>query len=281
MNMSNNFILDTTILIDYCFGSKNKKNLIENKTVDSQKFATYLILGEFNRAILVTIKKLLNLFLRNEKVLYEFENIDDFIHDIIKDMYFFSKQEANRVIKLIPYLREEIESKIERYQKYDILLKYPIKKIIDDVNMYKFNLLSDIMILKSSYECKNYLRKLILKLEENIVNIEKPYCTLCERKTMKYFNGKYISEINLFHKNIHLLTKQFSDNEKTKLIEALNFLLQMNDGIKVNGRKHICWNLTDIFLVLEAPKDFIILTTNVRHQASFAKCIEKKISGIE
>lgn len=112
-----------------------------------------MILGEFNRTILDTIKKILNTFLRAENGINEFDSIDDFIQDVIKDMYFFSSEEASRGIKLVPYLREEIELKIKKYQKFYIPLKYPIEKIIDDINMYRFSLLSDIKLLESSYEC--------------------------------------------------------------------------------------------------------------------------------
>ncbi len=279
--MINNYILDTTILIDLYFGSRNKKKLIENIVGYSQKYATYLILGEFNRTILDTMRKILNLFLRTEYLLDKFESIDDFVQDIIKDMYFFSSQEASRVIKLIPYLREEIKSKIEKYQKFEISLKYPIEKIIDDVNMYRTHLLSDIIHLESSYECRNYLRHLILKLEEEKIIFEKPFCTICEKRALEYFKEKYLTELKLFKNNNELLTMQFRKDEKEKFQNALKILLEISKEAKIDGRKHICWNLIDIFLVLEAPIDFIVLTTNLRHQESFAKFINKQITGID
>jgi len=280
-DMIHNYILDTTILIDLYFGSRNRKKLIENIVGDSQKYATYLILGEFNRTILDTLRKILNLFLRTENLLDEFESIDDFVQDVIKDIYFFSSQEASRVIKLIPYLREEIKSKIEKYQKFEISLKYPIEKIIDDVNMYRTHLLSDIIHLESSYECRNYLRQLLLKLEEEKIIFEKPFCTICEKRALEYFKEKYLTELNLFKNNNELLTKQFRKDEKEKFQNALKILLEISKETKLDGRKHICWNLIDIFLVLEAPIDFIVLTTNLRHQESFAKFINKQITGID
>lgn len=279
--MLNNYLLDTTVLIDLYFGSRNRKKLIENIVGDSQKYATYLILGEFNRTILDTLRKILNLFLRTEYLLDEYESIDDFVQDIIKDMYFFSSQEASRVIKLIPYLREEIKSKIEKYQKFEISLKYPIEKIINDINMYRTHLLSDIIHLESSYECRNYLRQLLLKLEEKKIIFEKPFCTICEKRALEYFKEKYLTELKLFKNNNDLLTKQFRKDEKEKFQNALKILLEISKEKKLDGRKHICWNLIDIFLVLEAPIDFIVLTTNLRHQESFAKFIGRRITGID
>jgi len=281
INMNNNYILDTTILIDLYFGSRSRKKIIEKKVRDSQKYATYLILGEFNRTILDTVRKILNLFLRTENLLDEYVSIDDFVQDVIKDMYFFSSQEASRIIKLIPYLKAEIKSKIEKYQKFDIPLKYPIEKIIDDVNLYRTHLLSKIIPLESSYECQNYLRQLILKLDEKRIIFEKPFCTLCENKTLTYFKDEYPTELEIFNKNIEILTEQFRKDEKEKFKNALISLLEISKETKLDSRKHICWNLIDIFLVLEAPIDFIILTTNLRHQESFAKCIKKQITDIK
>ena len=68
--------------------------------------------------------------------------------------------------------------------------------------------------------------------------------------------------------------------EKEKLKESLDFLLKFNTHIEIDGRKRYCWTLTDLFLILEAPKNFMILTTNIRHQEPFAKSINKKISNI-
>ena len=278
--MNSNYLLDTTILIDLYFGSKIRKNLIENIVKDSQKYTTYLILGEFNRTILDTIRKILNLFLKTENLLDEYESIDDFVQDVIKDMHFFSSQEASRVIKLIPYLREEIKSKIIKYQKLKISLRYPIEKIIDDLNMYRIHILSDIFSLESSYECQNYLRKLSFELGKQSIIFEKPYCTSCENKALQYFKEKYNSELNLFNKNNEQLTKLFKKDEKEKYYNALEILLEITRKTVIDGRKRICWNLIDVFLVLEAPINFIILTTNLRHQEPFAKIINKKITGI-
>lgn len=239
-----------------------------------------MILGEFNRTILETIRKLLNTFLRNEEIIYEFESIDNFIDDVIKDIYFFSNQEASRIIKLIPYLRKEIELKVKKYQKFNIALKYPIQKIIDDVNMYRFSFLKEFITLKASYQCQNNLRRLTLKHKENKVSFEKSYCSLCEKKILEYFKRNYIYEIKLFQTNITSLTHHFRKDEKEKLVKSLKFLLEFDDGIKINGRQHICWNLIDIFLVLEAPRDSVILTINIRHQEPFAKCIYKQISNL-
>ena len=281
IDMVNNYILDTTILIDLYFGSRNRKKLIKNEIEDSQKYATYLMLGEFNRTILGTLRKILNLFLRTENLLDEYESIDEFVQDVIKDMYFFSSQEASRVIKLIPYLREEIKSKIEKYQKFEISLKYPISKIINDLNMYRTHLLSDIIHLESSFECRNYLRKLLLKLEEKKIIFEKSFCTICEKRVLEYFKEKYFTELNLFKNNNEQLTKQFTKDEKEKFQKALKILLEISSETKLDGRKHICWNLIDIFLVLEAPFDSILLTTNLRHQESFAKFINKQVTGLD
>lgn len=279
--MVSKYLLDTTILIDLYFGSKSRIKKIDDKINKSQKYVTYLILGEFNRTILDTLRKILNLFLNTENLLDEFETIDDFIQDVIKDMYFFSSQEASRVIKLIPYLRMEIKSKIEKYQRFEISLRYPIKKIIDDVNMYETHLLYDIVPIKSSYECRNYLRQLLLKSEDKKIVFEKPFCTICEKKVLEYFKEEYFTELNLFKDNYVLLTKQFRKDEEEKFQNALKTLLEISEKTKLDGRKHICWNLVDIFLVLEAPNDFIILTTNLRHQESFAKFINKQITGID
>ncbi|MHA1336482.1 MAG: hypothetical protein ACTSPW_12150 [Promethearchaeota archaeon] len=279
MDMVRDFLLDTTVLIDLYFGSKGRKKKIENKVKNSKKYVTYLILGEFNRTILNTIRKILNLFLRKEDILDEYENINDFVQDVIKDLYFFSSQEASRVIKLIPYLRDEIKSKIEKYKKFKISLKYPIEKIIDDVNMYNLHILSNIIPLKSSYECLNYLRK--LNLGDNKIIFEKSYCYLCENKLLLFFKKKHLKELILFKNNSEQLTKQFRKDEKEKFQNALKILLDITKKAKIDGRKHICWNLVDMFLVLEAPIDFIILTTNLRHQESFAKIINKKIISID
>lgn len=121
---------------------------------------------------------------------------------------------------------------------------------------------------------------MFLNLEEKKILFEKPFCTICEKKILAYFKEQYLSELRLFHKNIDYLTKQFRKNEKKKFQNALNFLLALSEGTKINGRKRICWNLIDIFLVLEAPIDYIILTTNIRHLEPFAKCIDKLISRI-
>lgn len=279
--MNSNYLLDTTILIDLYFGSKIRKNLIENIVKDSQKYTTYLILGEFNRTILDTIRKILNLFLKTENLLDGYESIDDFVQDVIKDMYFFSSQEASRVIKLIPYLREEIKSKIEKYQKFKISLRYPIEKIIDDLNMYRIHILSDIFSLESSYVCKNYLRKLSFELGKQSVIFEKPYCTSCENNVLQYFKEKYDTELILFNKNNEQLTKLFKKDEKEKYYNALKILLEITRKTIIDGRKRICWNLIDVFLVLEAPINYIILTTNLRHQEPFAKIINKKIIGLK
>ena len=230
--MLDKFLLDTTILIDQCFGSKPTKRLIDNTLKKSQKYTTYLIFGEFNRTVLETIKNILNILLRNEEEINKFENIDDFINDIIKDMYFFSVQEASRVIKFIPYLKKEIEQKIEKYQKYNLSLIYPILKILDDVNMYRYNLLGNVMLLESSYECQNYLRELSFESNKNQIVFEKPFCTLCERNVLEYFQGNYLSELKLFQKNFNLLTKSFRKDEKKKLIKVLDFILKYFNGIK-------------------------------------------------
>ena len=277
--MNNNYLLDTTILIDLYFGSKSRKKEIQNKVRDSQKYATYLILGEFNRTILGTISKLLNLFLRTENLLSEFESFDEFAQDVIKDIYFFSSQEASRIIKLIPYLNEEIKLKIEKYQQFNISLKYPIEKIIDDLNLYKTHILSDIIPLKTSYGCRNYLRQLLLTKDKIV--FEKSFCTSCENNALQYFKENYLKELNLFKNKIELLTKQYRKDEKEKFQAALKILLDISKDIIIDGRKHICWNLIDVFLVLEAPFNFIILTTNLRHQESFAKIINKIITGID
>ncbi|TKJ19989.1 MAG: hypothetical protein CEE43_14020 [Promethearchaeota archaeon Loki_b32] len=241
---------------------------------------TYLILGEFNRTILETIRKLLNTFLKNEDIINNFESIDIFINDVIKDIYFFSNQEASRIIKLIPYLRKEIELKVEKYQKFDIGLKYPIQKIIDDANVYRLTFLKEFKILKESYECQNIIRRLTFNHKEHRVSFEKPYCSLCEKKILEYFKRNYICEIKLFQNNITSLTLRYRQDEKEKLVKSLTFLLEFDNGIKLDGRHHICWNLIDIFLVLEAPKNSVILTTNMRHQGPFAKCIYKQISDL-
>jgi len=279
--MISKYLFDTTILIDLYFGSKSRKKKIEDKINKSQKYATYLILGEFNRTILETLRKILNLFLKNENLLDDFETIDDFVQDVIKDMYFFSSHEASRVIKLIPYLRGEIKSKIEKYQRFEISLRYPIKKIIDDLNMYKIHLLSDIIPLESSYECRNNNRKLLLKYEDKKIDFEKSFCSICEKNVLEYFKEGYLTELNLFKDNYKLLTKQFRKAEEEKFQNALKILLEISEKTKLDGRKHICWNLNDIFLVLEAPIDFIIFTTNLRHQESFAKIVSKQITGID
>ncbi|MFW9972058.1 MAG: hypothetical protein ACFFDF_17850 [Candidatus Odinarchaeota archaeon] len=278
--VKNNYLLDTTILIDLYFGSKIKKKLIENIVEDSQKYTTYLILGEFNRTILDTIRKILNLFLKSGNRLEEYKNINDFVQDVIKDMYFFSNQEASRVIKLIPYLKEEIKSKIEKYQKFKISMRHPIEKIIDDLNMYRTHILSDIFPLESSYECKNYLRKLSFELEKQTVVYEKPYCISCEINVLKFFKEKYDRELNMFNKKSEQLTKFFKKDEKEKFLNALEILLEITKMTRIDGRKRICWNLIDVFLILEAPINYTILTTNLRHQKPFAKIINKKILGI-
>jgi len=280
-NMNNSYVFDTTILIDLYFGSRKRKKLIENKVGVSQKFTTYLILGEFNRTIFETVRKILNLILKNENFLDKYDSIEDFIQDIIKDMYFFSSQEASRVIKLIPYLMGEIKSKIEKYQKLEISLKYPVEKILDDLNMYRIHLLSDIITIESSYECKNYLRQLSLKSEDKKIILEKSFCNMCEKKVLEYFKGEYLAELNLFLDNFKLLTRNFRKDEKKKLQNAIKILLEFSKKTKLDGRKHICWNLVDLFLVLEAPFGSVILTTNLRHQEAFTKIIKKKITGID
>ncbi len=280
-NMNRKYILDTTVLIDLYFGSKSKKKKIENKIRVSKKSTTYLILGEFNRTILGTLRKLFNIFLNTENLLDEYKSIYEFVQDVIKDIYFFSSQEASRVIKLIPYLKEEIKLKIEKYQKYEIPLKNLFEKLIDDINMYKLHILSDIILLDSSFECMNYLRKLYITSDTNKVIFEKPFCTSCEKKVLIHFREKYHSELKLFNKNIKLLIKQFKKDEEERFHNALKILLEISKETKLDGRKRICWNLIDIFLVLETPIDFTVFTTNLRHQESFAKIINKQIVGID
>ena len=185
------------------------------------------------------------------------------------------------MIKLIPYLKKEIKSKLEKYKRLKISLRYPIQKIIDDLNMYRIHILSDIIPLESSYVCKNHFRKLSFELGKNSIVFERPYCSECEIKLLEYFKDNYNSELILFHNNNEQLTKLFRKNEKKKYQNALKFLLEITKESKIDGRKRFCWNLIDIFLVLETPMDYIILTTNLRHQEPFANISNKKIMGID
>ncbi len=280
--MTENCICDTTILIDFCFGSKKTQSIIENTTKNLTKYFTYIIFGEFVRTIYDTIRKLLNHFLKNEDMINEYDDFSDFVLDVNKDLYLFSGQKANQITKLVPFLIDEIKSKIIVYKSRDLPLRIAIKNIINDLNSYKRRLvLKNFIPLKTSYRCLNLQRKLHIYSNEDFVDFDTPQCPECKNKVHNYFKKRYSNEMKRIYNNFESLTKKgFMADEKKKLKESFEFIMQYKNGDIINGRKHYCWNLTDIYIVLEAPNDFIILTTNLRHQKPVADCIKKKCYGL-
>ena len=273
--MTQNYLCDTTILIDFFFGSSKVKLKIEEKTKDSSKHITYIIFGEFIRTIYKTIQKLLNKILENENSLKGFHNINDFILDVVKDIHIFSGQEGNRIIKLIPFLRDHIESRILKYKRLKLPLKLPIESIINDLNSYKNAIKKNFSLLKTSYRCLDFKRRLFFQTTENVVKFNSPSCPNCKQGVHNSFLTHYRSELIKFLNDFDNLAKKFYVSEKSKLTKSLQFINNYKPGDKIDGGKHYCWRLCDLYIVLELPSNFILLTTNYRHQKPFTNCVNK------
>ncbi len=278
--MTQNYLCDTTILIDFFFGSNLKISNIEDKTKNSIKHITYLIFGEFIRTIYKTIQKLLNKFLENEDILNNYPDINDFVQDVSKDIYLFSGQEGNQIIKLMPFLIKSIKSKILGYKSLNLPLKLPIINIINDLNSYKNTVLKNFFLLKTSYRCLDFQRRLHFHSTGNRVNFDSPFCPKCKKEVHNFFQNHFLSVLTKFFNDYDKLTSNFSSNEKPKLKESLQFIIKYKYDDIIDGIKHYCWRLSDIYIVLELPFDFILLTTNDRHQKPFADYINKICESI-
>ncbi len=280
--MTENCICDTTILIDFCFGSKKTQSIIENKTENLTKYISYMIFGEFVRTIYDTLRKLLNHFLKNEEMINEYEEFSDFVLDINKDLYLFSGQKANQITKLVPLLIDTLKSKFILYKNRDLPLKIAIKNIINDLNSLKKRVvLKNFIALKTSYRCLNSQRKLRFNSNKDFVDFDVPFCPECKIEVHNHFKTRYLKEMEKLYKNFESLTKKgFKADEKKKLKNSLDFFLKYKYGDNIDGSRHYCWSLTDIYIVLEAPNEFILLTTNLRHQKPFADCINKRCDGL-
>jgi len=269
-------------MINFCFGSTRTESLIQDKTKNLEKYITYIIFGEFVRTIYDTIRTLLNHFLKNEDIINEFDDITEFVLDVRKDLYQFSGQKANLMDKLIPAMIKEIKSKISVYKNNKFPIQMAINTIINDFNSLKErDVLSNFSLLKTSFRCLNFQRQLFFNSNRNNVELDRLNCPNCKIKALIHFKTKYSKEMGQFYKNFESLTKKgFTTTEKKKLKKSFEFFMQYKNGDNINGNKRYCWKLADIYIVLEAPNDFIILTTNVRHQQPFANFINKKCEGI-
>ncbi|MBA7588823.1 hypothetical protein ES708_30892 [subsurface metagenome] len=219
---------------------------------------------------------MINHYLKYKSIAGNYNSEEEFLLDIIKEYYIYSNHEGNRVFKILDYILKEIKSKIKKYEDIEISIQILFDKIVDDINLYRQTLFSDVQILQDSFNCLNFNRD-ILKKSDFTYRLTANGCSNCERDCLNHFIGNYREDIDAILDKLMEEDFIFDISEKEKLIEKLSFLKDLDENVKIDGRNHICWVLTDIFLNLESPSDYFILTTNQAHFQPIAEILGKQV----
>jgi len=92
-------------------------------------------------------------------------------------------------------------------------------------------------------------------------------CIDCEKEKIK-------NVLEIFKKEIKLIMESLISNH---IVDILEYILELKDIKDLDGRKHVCMNLVDLFLILNCPEDYIIFTSNYSHFNEICELLNKSI----
>lgn len=214
-----------------------------------------LTLNEFKRSVLADLiyfyNDLVDFYKTNKKVIEKKETnyFKDFLLEYKRDYGINAKSRfKNYIIILYDIIIEHI---------YDLKTKTTFKIVFhflkNQILSYKSIFFNDIKIIEDFIRCPHNLMKPIFKGEK--FEHFKFSCVDCEIEKINDVFREYYGDIFTI----------VNSSIKNKLTKILRKLYNLKDKYKIDGRKHYCINLTDLFLILMVPPEYTIFTSNYTH----------------
>ena len=264
-----NLLLDNDIIIKRYYGSSSEKLKIEKFIKDQNLFVLKLTFSEFKRTILKDIIVLYNElvdFLKSNKINDESKQISllsDFLLDYKKNYGLNAKGRFVYYIVLIYQKILENILELSSISPIEIIIDFLKNQIIDYVEIF-FN---NIKLIEDKINCIHIdIEPTLYEGRFTAISIS---CKNCEKEKMKFVLKVFRKEIN------NIINSDISNH----LVDNLKYLTNLDNVNNIDGRKHICLNLTDLFLILNSPKDFIILTSNYAHFYEICLLLKKNIGN--
>lgn len=262
-------------MIDLNFGTRTQKKFCSQKLLDEDRlFITKIILGEFKRTIFFTSIKIIT------KIFTEFDSISEhydfreFLDEISIEIPTFSLHEKDRIMKIMNLLKKRLLSFYDIYKNQNIPFQFALNSILDDFIHFKSSFLLNITILNNSIDCFDAKNKMIYDIKKRCYQIEKySRCKNCEVNKLEEIYNNYRIELEELEQKI--TSKELKLD--SKFLEAFYILFKIKNIKKYDGRKHPCIRLTDLFVILEAPIDFFIFTTNYRHFLPLTQILKRTL----
>lgn len=262
-----NLLLDNDIIIKNFYGSTKEKEKIQEKLRNNKNFVLNLIFCEFKRSIL----KDLVIFFNDLVEFISEKEFDDNISQIseIKDFLLGYKKNygLNAKGRFINYVIIIFDKIIEHLinltlvSPFEITLDLIKNQILD----YREIFFKKIEILKDSLNCPHSEIEPI-KYENKFESMNFS-CIDCEKEKIK-------NVFKIFKKEIKLIMESSISNP---LVDILTYILKLKDIKDLDGRKHVCMNLADLFLILNCLEDYVIFTSNYSHFNEICEFLNKSI----
>ncbi len=262
-----NLLLDNDIIIKNFYGSSKEKEKIQEKFQNNYNFVLKLTFSEFKRSILkdlvIFFNDLVEFISKRESddISSQIRDINDFLLGYKKN---YGLNAKGRFINYIILIFDKIIDhfiNLSSVSPFEITLDLIKNQILDYREIYFKN----IEIIKDSLNCPHSEIEPI-KYENKFESLNFS-CIDCEKEKIKNF-------LEIFKKEIKLIMDSLISNH---IVDILEYILELKNIKDLDGRKHVCMNLVDLFLILNCPEDYIIFTSNYSHFNEICELLNKSI----
>ncbi len=259
-------LLDNDIVIKNLHGSSGVKGKIQEIFKNNEKFVLELTVGEFKRSVLKDLVVFFNDLVEfiDKKDISDFSQqlgvLNDFLLDYKKN---YGVNAKGRFINYIIIIFENICNNLKNSldSPLEITLDFIKNQIIDYKEIYFYNL----KIIGDYINCPHAEVEPIR--ERNKFEKLSFFCKECEK-------NKVNSILDIFQKDLDTILNSLISNH---LIDILKYIIGLENLEDLDGRKHVCLNLTDLLLILNCPDGYTIFTSNYSHFNEICVLLKKSI----
>lgn len=262
-------VLDNDILIKNIHGSLGEKERIQEIFKNNHKCVLNLTFAEFKRTILKDLVIFFNDlvdFVKEKRIesndlSLQIMYLNDFLLGYKKN---YGLNAKGRFISYIIMIFNNIINhliNLASVSPFEITLDLIKNQIFDYRNVYFY----DTKTMEDSLNCPHIEIEPIK--EENKFAVPSFSCKDCEKKKIPQI-------LNKFHKDFKSILESSISN---KLINILKYIIELDNIDDLDGRKHVCLNLADLFLILNCPDNHTIFTSNYSHFNEFCDLLEISI----
>ena len=260
-------LLDNDVVIKNLHGNLKEKERIQDIFKNNGKSVLNLTYSEFKRSVLKDLVAFFNDLVDfiDAKNISNFKSqikvLNDFILGYKKN---YGLNAKGRYISYIIMIFDNIFNHMDNLSldsPLEITLDFIKNQILDykEIYFYDFKFIEDLI------NCPHAELEPIM--DRNIFGRLNFSCKDCEK-------DKIENILNIFQKEIDSILKSSISNP---LIETLSYIIELDNLENLNGRKHICLNLTDLLLILNCPNGYTIFTSNYSHFNEICELLNKSI----